>query len=46
MGQFYLGKNQNGYYRVYLVDPVTGVRGPGKSTHTKDKQEATMLACK
>ena len=46
MRQFYLGKNQNGYYRVYFVDPVTGVRGPGKSTHTKDKQEATMLACK
>ena len=46
MRQFYLGKNQNGYFRVYFVDPVTGVRGPGKSTHTKDRQEATMIATK
>ncbi len=35
MRQFYLGNNSSGYYRVYFVDPVTGTRGPGKSTHTK-----------
>ena len=43
MRQFYLGKNSSGYYRVYFVDPVTGTRGPGKSTHTKDKVEATLI---
>ncbi len=44
MRQFYLGKNSNGYYRVYFIDPVTGVRDTGKSTHTKDKIEATLIA--
>lgn len=44
MRQFYLGLNQNGYYRVYFVDPVTGVRGPGKSTHTKNRDEALIIA--
>ena len=44
MRQFYLGKNSNGYYRVYFIDPVTGVRYTGKSTHTKDKIEATLIA--
>ena len=44
MRQFYLGRNSSGYYRVYFVDPVTGCRGPGKSTHTKDKVEATVMA--
>lgn len=24
MKQFYLAKNQHGYYRVYFIDPVTG----------------------
>ena len=44
MRQFYLGRNSSGYYRVYFVDPVTGTRGSGKSTHTKDKVEATLIA--
>lgn len=44
MRQFYLGKNSNGYYRVYFIDPVTGVRDTGKSTHTKDKIEAAVIA--
>ena len=44
MRQFYLGRNSSGYYRVYFVDPVTGNRDSGKSTHTKDKVEATMIA--
>ena len=44
MRQFYLGRNSSGYYRVYFIDPVTGTRGPGKSTHTKDKVEATLIA--
>ena len=44
MRQFYLGRNSSGYYRVYFIDPVTGIRDSGKSTHTKDKVEATMIA--
>lgn len=44
MRQFYLGRNSSGYYRVYFIDPVTGIRDSGKSTHTKDKVEATIIA--
>lgn len=44
MRQFYLAKNSSGYYRVFFIDPVTGKQGFGKSTHTKDKVEATMIA--
>ena len=44
MRQFYLSKNRHGYYRVHLNDPVTGLQGTGKSTHTKDKVEATLIA--
>lgn len=46
MRQFYLSRNRCGYYRVHFVDPVTHVQGVGKSTHTKDKVEATLLAGK
>ena len=44
MKKFYLSKNSNGYYRVHFIDPVTGRQGSGKSTHTKDKLEAVMIA--
>ena len=44
MKKFYLSKNANGYYRVHFVDPVTGKQGSGKSTHSKDKVEAAMIA--
>lgn len=44
MKKFYLSKNASGYYRVHFVDPVTGKQGSGKSTHTKDKLEAAMIA--
>ena len=44
MRQFYLYRNSSGYYRFYFIDPVTGIRDSGKSTHTKDKVEATMIA--
>lgn len=44
MRQFYLGRNSSGYYRVYFIDPVTGNRDSGESTHTKDKVEVTMIA--
>lgn len=46
MRQFYLSKNSCGYYRVHFVDPVTGVQGHGKSTHTKDREEANKIAYK
>lgn len=42
MKSFYLSKNQDGYYRVYFVDPVTGARSVGKSTHTKDRDETIL----
>lgn len=41
--QFYLDRNSFGYYRVYFIDSVTGIRDSGKSTHTKYKVEATMI---
>lgn len=44
MRQFYLSKNSCGYYRVHFVDPVTGIQGHGKSTHSKDRDEATRIA--
>ena len=44
MRKFYLSKNQYGYYRVHFIDPVTGVQGTGKSTHSKDRDEAMMIA--
>ncbi len=44
MRPFYLSKNQCGYYRGTFVDPVTGVQSNGKSTHSKDRVEATMIA--
>ena len=44
MRQFYLAKNSSGYYRVFFIDPVTGKQDSGKSTHSKDKVEATMIA--
>ena len=44
MKKFYLSKNASGYYRVHFIDPVTGKQGTGKSTHTKDKVEAAMIA--
>ena len=46
MRQFYLSKNSCGYYRVHFVDPVTGVQGHGKSTHSKDREEAIKIAYK
>ena len=44
MRQFYLGKTSSGYYKAYFIDPVTGCRDYGKSTGTKDKIEAAMIA--
>ncbi len=44
MRQFYLSRNRCGYYRVHFVDPVTHVQGVGKSTHTKDRDEAILIA--
>ena len=42
--QFYLGKTSSGYYKAYFIDSVTGIRDYGKSTGTKDKLEAAVIA--
>lgn len=44
MRQFYLSKNSCGYYRIHFIDPITGKQGTGKSTHTKDLNDAIMIA--
>ncbi len=44
MKKFYLSKNTCGYYRVHFIDSVTGKQLSGKSTHSKDKVEATVIA--
>ena len=44
MRQFYLVKNHWGYYMAIMIDPITGLKGASKSTHTKDKVEATVIA--
>ena len=44
MRQFYLSKNSCGYYRIHFIDPITGKQGTGKSTHTKDLNDAVMIA--
>ena len=46
MRQFYLYKNSSGYYNAVFVDPVSGKKGTDKSTHTKDKIQATIIAQK
>lgn len=46
MRKFYLSRNRFGYYRVHFVDPITHVQGVGKSTHTKDRDEAILIAGK
>ena len=43
MKKFYIGKNSNGYYRVYFLDSVTGKVKCTKSTHTKDRDEALII---
>ncbi len=44
MQAFYLSRNQHGYFRVRFPDPVTGKLGKAKSTHTKNRQKATLIA--
>lgn len=44
MQAFYLSRNQHGYFRVRFPDPVTGKLGKAKSTHTKNRQQATLIA--
>ena len=46
MRQFYLYKNSSGYYNAVFVDPVSGKKGTDKSTHSKDKIQATIIAQK
>ena len=44
MKPFYLTKNAQGYYRAVFFNQQTGVCVKTKSTHTKDKTEAMLLA--
>ena len=44
MQAFYLSRNQHGYFRGRFPDPVTGKLGKTKSTHTKNRQKATLIA--
>ena len=44
MQTFYLSRNQHGYFRVSFPDPVSGKLGKAKSTHTKKRQKATLIA--
>lgn len=44
MQSFYLTRNQHGYFSVRFPDPVTGLLSSAKSTHTKNRQKATLIA--
>ena len=44
MQPFYLTLNEDHYYRVTFVDQRTGLVTCSKSTHKKDKNEATLIA--
>ena len=44
MQAFYLSRNQHGYFGVRFSDPVSGKLGQTKSTHTKNRQQATLIA--
>ena len=46
MRQFYLYKNHSGYYNAIFIDQATGKKSVDKSTHTKDKFQATIIATK
>lgn len=44
MQSFYLTKNQSGYFCVRFPDPVTEKLSTAKSTHCKNRQQATLIA--
>ena len=44
MQPFYLSKGKQGYYRVYFVNQITGKVLTAKSTHSKNKVEAAVIA--
>lgn len=44
MQTFYLSRNQHGYFMVRFPDPVIGKLGKAKCTHTKNRQQATLIA--
>ena len=44
MKPFYLTKNQQGYYRAVFYNQQTGLFSSSKSTHSKDKTEAMLIA--
>lgn len=44
MKPFYLTKNAQGYYRAVFYNQQTGTFSSSKSTHSKDKTEAMLIA--
>ena len=44
MQPFYLSKGKQGYYRVYFVNQATGAVLAAKSTQSKNKMEAAVIA--
>ena len=44
MKPFYLTKNPQGYYRAVFYNQQTGLFSSSKSTHSKDKTEAMLIA--
>lgn len=44
MSPFYVTKNEHGYYRAIFVNQETGAVTVAKSTHSKNKTEAMMIA--
>lgn len=44
MQPFYLSKNSSGFYKAYFVNVNTGKVISSKSTHTKNKFEANLIA--
>lgn len=44
MSPFYVSKNEHGFYRAIFVNQETGAVTVAKSTHSKNKTEAMMIA--
>ncbi len=44
MKPFYLTKNSQGYYRAVFYNQQNGCFSCSKSTHSKDKTEAMLIA--
>lgn len=45
MRQFYLGKNSNGYYRVYFIDPLDEEEDPTRNSKYYDSIYEYLKRC-